>query len=214
LVNYNSSLSPYRRTQTDHDEQSLGTPGLRHCIPLLFMSNGGREIWILGRKVSYFGILNAYVNINCGIAVDPRYLSNSHFAISPVRHPLSNNTIPTSVCSFLICHHATMTHPFPSRNSHWQFLSPFPCPFFPIQLNFIFYLNCVSRRNKLEINLSFFLSFLTVTSFCLLIVDVELTVSDQAQWQTHPLGSLCTSDQPVAETSTWQHTTLARDKHP
>jgi hypothetical protein len=170
--------------------------------------------WIIARKVSYFGILNAYFNVSCGIPVDPRHPSNSHFAISPVRHPLSNNTIPASVCSFLICHHATMTHPFPSRNSHWQFLSPCPCPLFLIPFIFNFYLNCVTRRNKLEINLSFFLSFLTVTSFSLLIVGVDLTVSDQAQWQTHRLGSLCTSDQPVAETSTWQHTTYTRDNNP
>jgi len=29
-----------------------------------------------------------------------------------------------------------------------------------------------------------------------------------------PVGLLCTSDQLVAETSTWQHKTLATDKHP
>ena len=29
----------------------------------------------------------------------------------------------------------------------------------------------------------------------------------------HPVGLLWTSDQPEAETSTWQHTTLTRDRH-
>jgi len=28
------------------------------------------------------------------------------------------------------------------------------------------------------------------------------------------VGHLWTSDQPIAETSTWQHTTLTRNKHP
>jgi hypothetical protein len=28
------------------------------------------------------------------------------------------------------------------------------------------------------------------------------------------IGHLCMSDQPVAETSTWQHTTVTRDRHP
>jgi len=30
----------------------------------------------------------------------------------------------------------------------------------------------------------------------------------------HPVGFLWTSDQPDAETSTWLHTTLTRDRHP
>jgi hypothetical protein len=30
----------------------------------------------------------------------------------------------------------------------------------------------------------------------------------------HSVGPLWTSDQPDAETSTWQHTTLTRDRHP
>jgi hypothetical protein len=30
----------------------------------------------------------------------------------------------------------------------------------------------------------------------------------------HSVGLLWTSDQPVAETSTWQHVTLTRDRHP
>jgi hypothetical protein len=34
-------------------------------------------------------------------------------------------------------------------------------------------------------------------------------------WDTpQSVGFLWTSDQPVAETSTWQHTTLTRDRHP
>jgi len=31
---------------------------------------------------------------------------------------------------------------------------------------------------------------------------------------THPVGLLWTGDQPDAETSTWQHTTFTRDRHP
>jgi len=30
----------------------------------------------------------------------------------------------------------------------------------------------------------------------------------------HSVGLIWTNDQPVAETSTWQHTTLATDRHP
>ena len=143
----------------------------------------------------------------------PQHPSNSHFVISPVRRPLSNITIPISLCSFLICHHATTTHPFLSRKFYWHFLSPFPCPFFLIPLNCYFYLTCVSRINKLIVNLSFFLSFLAATSLCLLTAGVGLTVADQVQWQTPPLGPICTSDQPASETSTWQQTTLTRQRH-
>jgi len=35
-----------------------------------------------------------------------------------------------------------------------------------------------------------------------------ITLSD-----THSVGLLCTRDRPVAETSTWQHTTLRRETH-
>jgi len=38
---------------------------------------------------------------------------------------------------------------------------------------------------------------------------------DHTQLDTsHSVGLLWTSDQPEAETSTWQHTTLTTDKHP
>jgi hypothetical protein len=38
----------------------------------------------------------------------------------------------------------------------------------------------------------------------------EFTVTDTSQ----SVGLLWTSDQPDPQTSTWQHTTLTRDKHP
>jgi len=43
-----------------------------------------------------------------------------------------------------------------------------------------------------------------------LIVSASRSHSDT----THSVGLLWKSDQPVAETSTWQHTTITRDKHP
>jgi hypothetical protein len=43
----------------------------------------------------------------------------------------------------------------------------------------------------------------------LLMTDVSRSHSD-----TPPVGLLWTSDQPDAETSTWQHTTHTRDRHP
>ena len=44
----------------------------------------------------------------------------------------------------------------------------------------------------------------------LLIIKASLSHSDTPQ----SVGLLWTSDQPVAETSTWLHTTLTTDKHP
>jgi len=44
---------------------------------------------------------------------------------------------------------------------------------------------------------------------CLLINKASRSHSDTP----HTVGLLCTSDQPDAETSTWQHTTLTRDRH-
>ena len=43
----------------------------------------------------------------------------------------------------------------------------------------------------------------------LLIIEASRSHSDTPQ----PVGLLWTSDQPEAETSTWQHTTLTRDRH-
>jgi hypothetical protein len=37
---------------------------------------------------------------------------------------------------------------------------------------------------------------------------------DNTQWRAKSVGLLCTSDQLVAETSTWRHTTLTTDRHP
>ena len=36
---------------------------------------------------------------------------------------------------------------------------------------------------------------------------------DHTYWAPQSLGLLCASDQPVAQTSIWQHTTLTRDRH-
>jgi hypothetical protein len=44
----------------------------------------------------------------------------------------------------------------------------------------------------------------------LLIVEASRSHSDTS----HSVGLLWTSDQPDAQTSTWQHTTLTRDRHP
>jgi len=44
----------------------------------------------------------------------------------------------------------------------------------------------------------------------LLIFEASRSHSDTA----HSVGLPCTSDQPVAETSIWQQTTLRRDRHP
>jgi len=44
----------------------------------------------------------------------------------------------------------------------------------------------------------------------LLIIEVSLSHSDTL----HAVGILWTSDQPDVENSTWQHTTIARDRQP
>jgi hypothetical protein len=44
----------------------------------------------------------------------------------------------------------------------------------------------------------------------LLIVEVSITHSDTP----HSVGLLSTSDQPISETNTLQHTTVSRDRHP
>jgi len=44
----------------------------------------------------------------------------------------------------------------------------------------------------------------------LLIIEALRSHSDTP----HSVGLLWTSDQPIAETSTWQHTTFRRDRHP
>jgi hypothetical protein len=58
--------------------------------------------------------------------------------------------------------------------------------------------------------LFFFRGSTTVVGQDLLLVEVSRSHSDTP----HSLGLLWTSDQPVAETSTRQHTTLTRDRHP
>jgi hypothetical protein len=74
----------------------------------------------------------------------------------------------------------------------------------------------------LVINLSVIMKFLCliVTSFYLLIFGVEgwlmlhwITLSDAyTHTYTHSVGLLWTSDRPVAETSTWQHTTFTTER--
>jgi hypothetical protein len=49
-----------------------------------------------------------------------------------------------------------------------------------------------------------------VAGFSLLILEVFDHIHDTP----HSVGLLWTSDQSVAETSTWQHTTLTTDRHP
>jgi hypothetical protein len=44
----------------------------------------------------------------------------------------------------------------------------------------------------------------------LLIMEDSWSHSDTS----HSVGLLCTSDQPDAETTTWQHTTLTKQRHP
>jgi hypothetical protein len=50
----------------------------------------------------------------------------------------------------------------------------------------------------------------SVVGHGLLIIVASRSHSDTP----HSVGLLWTSEQPVAETSTWQHTTLTRDRHP
>jgi len=41
----------------------------------------------------------------------------------------------------------------------------------------------------------------------------SIVTRDNSQWHAHAIGLLWTRDRPVAETSTWQHPTLTRDRH-
>jgi len=43
---------------------------------------------------------------------------------------------------------------------------------------------------------------------------LKIEASRSHSYTPHSVGLLWASDQPDAETSTWQHTTLSRDKHP
>ena len=70
------------------------------------------------------------------------------------------------------------------------------------------------------INCKFIAIFITYLIFCydsivlvglgFLIVEVSRSHSDTPQY----VGLFWTSDQPIAETTTWQHTTAWRDRHP
>jgi hypothetical protein len=69
-------------------------------------------------------------------------------------------------------------------------------------------------------HLSFFLSFfLPFLVWPLLPTHCRCRGGSCCTWShsvthTHSVGLLWTSDQPDAETSTWQHTTFTRDRHP
>jgi hypothetical protein len=64
-------------------------------------------------------------------------------------------------------------------------------------------------------SMTFFLLLSYSDVFCLPFVGVEGFVApDHTHWHIHSVGFLWARDQPVAETSTWQHTRLTRDRHP
>ena len=56
--------------------------------------------------------------------------------------------------------------------------------------------------------------FLSMAQQPLVGQDLIIKASRSHSDTPHSVGLLWTSDQPVAETSTWQHTPLTRDRHP
>ena len=74
-----------------------------------------------------------------------------------------------------------------------------------------------SNRIRLATTMIVLPFFLGSDLFCLLTVGVEgycCTWSFSMAHTSHSLGLLWTRDRLVAETSTWQHTTLTWDRHP
>jgi hypothetical protein len=71
---------------------------------------------------------------------------------------------------------------------------------------------CTVQVNTKLHNVSFRSPYL----FCLLTVCVEVVYFHviTLRHTSHSVGLLWKRDRPVAETSTWQHTTLTRDKYP
>jgi hypothetical protein len=65
-----------------------------------------------------------------------------------------------------------------------------------------------------EINNLYIYTFLWRCGPARVVVSSFLRFLDHTQPPPHPVGLLCISDKLVAETSTWQHTTLTSDKHP
>jgi hypothetical protein len=63
---------------------------------------------------------------------------------------------------------------------------------------------------KISYSLFFFMAQQSLVGQGLLIIEASRSHSDTP----HSVGRLWTSDQPDAETSTWQHTTLTTDRHP
>jgi len=66
------------------------------------------------------------------------------------------------------------------------------------------------RLSMFSANVFFTVAQLTLVGLRLPIIGASRSHSDTS----HSVWLLCTSDQPVAETSTWQHTTLPTDRHP
>ena len=83
-------------------------------------------------------------------------------------------------------------------------------------LKFIFWLNIKFWR-KID-DLYFIWIFciniilLLITYYCFTLVTAEGYFCTGSHTVTHTVGLLRTSDQPVTETSTWQHTTITTDR--
>jgi hypothetical protein len=66
------------------------------------------------------------------------------------------------------------------------------------------------QKNILHKQYSFFHGSTALVGLGFLTTEISLSHSNTP----HSVGLLWTNDRPVAETSTWQHTTLTRDRHP
>ena len=85
---------------------------------------------------------------------------------------------------------------------------------------------CQNHSSKAYVSLTYHRPYITLATdsvtelniffLCLYLCLVWPLAPDHTQWKhlTHSARLLWMSDQPVAETSTWQHTTFTRDKHP
>jgi hypothetical protein len=82
--------------------------------------------------------------------------------------------------------------------------------FIPAEIRWTHRIKWYSDRIRNNNNNNNFHGSTALVSLGLLTVEVSRTHSDTP----HSVGLLWTNDQPVAETSTWQHTTLTRDRHP
>jgi len=66
------------------------------------------------------------------------------------------------------------------------------------------------RNLKVKRNLVFSKAQVPPVGHDLFSIEAALSHSGTSHWAR----LLCTSDQPNTETSTWQHTTLSRERHP